>query len=52
MDIQLTRSELKEYLGNQLETFFPDKYKMQGSDVDTAFTRIDDLRSDLENVKK
>lgn len=37
MELQLKKSELKEYLGRQLEVFFPDDYKMQGSDIDAAF---------------
>ena len=37
MQIQLSKTELKEYLRNQLGYFFPDKYDMQGSDVDSAF---------------
>lgn len=31
-----TSKELQEYLSNQLEYFFPDKYKFKGSDIETA----------------
>ena len=37
MELQLKKSELKEYLGKQLDYFFPDNYKMQGGDIDAAF---------------
>lgn len=36
MIMSLTKAELKGYLGAQLETFFPDKYRFMGSDIDSA----------------
>lgn len=36
METSLTKSEIKEYLGAQLEHFFPDKYKFEGQDIDQA----------------
>ena len=37
MQLSLPKSELKAYLKNQLEVFFPDGYSMLGRDVDIAF---------------
>lgn len=37
MQLSLQLPELKEYLKIQLASFFPDKYIMQGKDIDTAF---------------
>ena len=37
MDIRISKYELKEYLGKQLDCFFPDKYSFQGNDIDRAF---------------
>lgn len=37
MEISLNSSELKTYIGNQLDSFFPDKYRFKGEDVDRAF---------------
>ena len=37
MDISISSNELKKYLKDQLETFFPDKYKFEGKDIDMAF---------------
>lgn len=36
MEISLNRRELLEYIGCQLENYFPDKYKLQGADVESA----------------
>lgn len=36
MDLSLHKDELKIYLENQLNTFFPDGTQMKGSDIDTA----------------
>lgn len=36
MILSLSKEDLKHYLGSQLETFFPDRYKFEGSDIDTA----------------
>jgi serine O-acetyltransferase len=36
MIMSLNREELKTYLGAQLDTFFPDKYRFEGPDVDSA----------------
>ncbi|MCR5214370.1 MAG: hypothetical protein K6E10_08120 [Eubacterium sp.] len=38
MNISISQSDLKEYLGKQLDTFFPDGYHMSGKDIDTAFS--------------
>lgn len=37
MKLSLELQELKEYLRNQLNFFFPDKYDMVGKDIDIAF---------------
>lgn len=37
MKLVIDKKELKEYTGRQLEHFFPDKYKLEGNDVDVAF---------------
>lgn len=37
MQLSLERRELLRYIGCQLDHFFPDKYKLQGKDVETAF---------------
>lgn len=37
MKISLSRNELKNYVESQLDCFFPDKYKMVGNDIDSAF---------------
>lgn len=36
MQMILSPAELKDYLRNQIEYFFPDKYKFCGNDVDSA----------------
>lgn len=36
MIMSLTQTELKEYVGKQLEHFFPDKYPFRGNDIDIA----------------
>ena len=36
METTLSKSEIKEYLGAQLEHFFPDKYRFVGIDIDQA----------------
>lgn len=36
MVMSLTKAELKEYVGNQLSYFFPDKYVFEGNDVNIA----------------
>ncbi|MBU2703212.1 serine O-acetyltransferase [Sporomusaceae bacterium BoRhaA] len=36
MKISLSTSELKEFIGRQLEAFFPDKYLFRGKDIDTS----------------
>ena len=36
METSLKRGELLEYIGNQLENYFPDKYTLQGNDVEYA----------------
>lgn len=36
MEILLNKNELKEYIGNQLNLFFPDKYSFSGNDIDSA----------------
>lgn len=38
MKVSLNSNELKSYIGNQLDHFFPDKYRFRGSDIDTAFS--------------
>lgn len=38
MQLSLPQNELKKYMKNQLATFFPDSYIMEGNDIDTAFT--------------
>ena len=49
MVLSLNKHELKRYLGNQLEVFFPDNHKFEGSDIDRAM----DLGLDrLENCFK
>ena len=49
MKLSLKKEELKRYLGNQLDTFFPDGVRFAGNDVDIAF----DLALDrLENCFK
>ncbi len=37
MQLSLPKENLKNYISTQLSTFFPDKYKMRGDDVDRAF---------------
>lgn len=37
MELSLKRNELLRYVGCQLDNFFPDKYKLQGADVESAF---------------
>lgn len=37
MKMSITKAELFEYLKSQLEHFFPDKYKLEGKDVQIAF---------------
>lgn len=37
MQLSLSKKELKEYIGRQLSTFFPDKYRFKGHDIDVAF---------------
>ena len=37
MNLSLTKNELKIYMKSQLDFFFPDKYKFEGSDIDRAF---------------
>lgn len=37
METSLSREELFEYIKMQTETFFPDKYKLEGNDVHRAF---------------
>ena len=37
MQLSLGKTELKNYVKNQLATFFPDGYTMEGKDVDIAF---------------
>lgn len=37
MELSIKKSELKEYLGRQLDFFFPDMYKFKGTDIDSAF---------------
>lgn len=37
MQLSMSKGELKAYLKNQLSTFFPDKYVMEGQDIDIAF---------------
>ncbi len=37
MQLSLSTQDLKNYLKNQLNTFFPDKYDMVGKDIDIAF---------------
>lgn len=38
MQLSMQADDLKRYLENQLDIFFPDGYKMQGKDVDSAFS--------------
>lgn len=37
MQLSLSREELKLYVKAQLKKQFPDKYKMKGKDIDSAF---------------
>ncbi len=37
MQLSISEQELKSYLKNQLSLFFPDRYGMEGKDVDQAF---------------
>jgi serine O-acetyltransferase len=37
MQLSLPKDELKEYVGRQLEVYFPDKYHFVGDDIDSAF---------------
>lgn len=37
MELSLDKSELKDYLGKQLNHYFPDKYHFIGRDIDIAF---------------
>lgn len=37
MELSIERSELLRYIKNQAEYFFPDKYKVEGKDVESAF---------------
>ena len=37
MQLSISEQELKSYLKNQLSVFFPDRYGMEGKDVDQAF---------------
>lgn len=37
MQLSLKKYDLKDYVKDQLATFFPDHYKMTGNDVDIAF---------------
>lgn len=37
MQLSLSSIELLDYIGNQLDNFFPDKYRLNGKDVDKAF---------------
>ena len=38
MQLSLQTEELKSYLANQLNVFFPDNYRMEGDDIDSAFS--------------
>ena len=37
MKLSIPKSELKSFIGRQLNIFFPDKYKFLGKDIDVAF---------------
>jgi len=37
MELTLKKEELKRYLGNQVNTFFPDGVRFMGNDIDIAF---------------
>ena len=37
MKLSIPKSELKSFIGMQLNTFFPDKYKFSGKDINVAF---------------
>ena len=37
MKLSIPKSELKSFIGRQLNTFFPDKYKFSGRDINVAF---------------
>lgn len=37
MYISLSQEGLKEYISEQLEHFYPDKYKFEGKDIDSSF---------------
>ena len=37
MILTMEKEELKQYLSSQLNTFFPDKYKFEGQDINSAF---------------
>ena len=37
MELSLKSAELKNYIKNQLDHFFPDGYRMEGKDIDIAF---------------
>ncbi len=37
MQLDISKSDLKSYIGRQLDFYFPDNYKMEGTDVDKAF---------------
>lgn len=37
MELTLKKTELMQYVKNQLQTFFPDGYVMEGKDINIAF---------------
>jgi serine O-acetyltransferase len=37
MKIDLGKDELKEFIGRQLDTFYPDGYRFEGRDIDIAY---------------
>ena len=39
MQLSMTRSELRDYIARQLDSFYPDGYHMEGESVDRAFNR-------------
>ena len=51
MNLSLSKEELKAYLASQLDFFFPDTHKMQGKDVDVAFsTGLDRLENCFKHL--
>lgn len=51
MEISLGKRELKEYLASQLDSFFPDKYKCRGLDIDSSINiALDRLENCFKHI--